>query len=83
MTQAQQRAEKEFCKNSELDRRSLNECHQLVQELKKRLFKLGISEKFGRGRTQWSAEEKGIDKIKMPNFSKQFTLRQKPPKHIY
>lgn len=32
----------------------------MVQELKKRLFKLGIREKFGNGRSQWSEEEKSI-----------------------
>lgn len=60
MTQAQQKAEKEFCSNHSISRRSLYECYQLVLELKKRLFNLGIKERFGNRRTNWSEEEKSI-----------------------
>lgn len=56
----QQKAEREFCNRHYLDVRSLHECHQLVQELTKRLEKLGIYELAGNDRLRWTEEEKSI-----------------------
>lgn len=39
------------------------ECNQLVEEIKKRCFRLGLTEKVGKGRTQWSEEEVMIKKL--------------------
>lgn len=58
--QEQQRQQKEFCKRHYLDVRSLSECHQLVQELTRRLDKLGIREATGVNGIRWTEQEKSI-----------------------
>lgn len=56
----QLRLEREFCREHYLDIRSMNECHQLVQELTQRLDKLGIREDQGIDRVKWTDQEKAI-----------------------
>lgn len=56
----QRRAEHDFCNKHGLDVRSMNECHQLVQELTKRLDKLGIKQITGVDRLRWTDREKSI-----------------------
>lgn len=58
--QAQRTAERDFCNRHFLDVRSLHECHQLVQELTKRLDKLGIRQFTGSERVNWTDQEKTI-----------------------
>lgn len=54
------RSEREFCRKHNLDMRSMNECHQLVQELTQRLAKLGIREQQGVDRIRLTDQEKAI-----------------------
>lgn len=56
----QQKAEKDFCNKHCLDVRSLHECHHLVQELTRRLEKLGIQAMGGVERVTWTEQEKTI-----------------------
>lgn len=56
----QLRLEREFCHKHNLDMRSLNECHSLVQELTQRLDKLGIREHQGVDKIRWTDSEKAI-----------------------
>lgn len=56
----QLRAERDFCTKHHLDMRSMNECHQLVQELTQRLDKLGIREPHGVEKIRWTDPEKVI-----------------------
>lgn len=56
----QQKAERDFCSRHYLDVRSLNECHQLVQELTKRLDKLNIRQSYGADRVRYTEQEKSI-----------------------
>lgn len=56
----QLRSEREFCVKHNLDMRSINECHQMVQELTKRLEKLGICELQGGEKIRWTDAEKAI-----------------------
>lgn len=60
-----------------------HECLQLIKELKYRLEKLGIREMIGENRAQLSDKEKGINKTKVQDFSKQLTKNQKALKLIY
>lgn len=54
------RAENEFCRKHNLDMRSMNECHHLVEELTQRLEKLGISEAQGVEKVHLTDPEKAI-----------------------
>lgn len=56
----QLRSEREFCHKHNLDMRSMNECHSLVQELTQRLDKLGIREHQGVDKIRWTDPEKVI-----------------------
>lgn len=56
----QLRSEREFCYKHNLDMRSMNECHQLVQELMQRLDKLGIREHQGVEKIHWTDPEKVV-----------------------
>lgn len=56
----QLRHEREFCRAHCLDIRSMNECHQLVQDLTQRLENLGIREDQGVERIRWTDQEKAI-----------------------
>lgn len=56
----QRQAERDFCEKHGLDVRSMNECHQLVQELTQRLDYLNIKELAGVDRLRWTDSEKSI-----------------------
>lgn len=56
----QLRIERAFCREHCLDIRSMNECHQLVEDLTKRLDNLGIREDKGVERIRWTDQEKAI-----------------------
>lgn len=56
----QQKAERDYCNRHFLDVRSLHECHQLVQELTRRLDKLGIKQVSDVDRIRWNEQEKSI-----------------------
>lgn len=55
-----QREEIDFCTIHGLDRQSLHECHNLIGELRKRLYRLGIRELQSTDRLHWSHEQKLI-----------------------
>lgn len=65
---AQRDAERDFCHKHFLDVRSLHECHQLVQELKMRLEKLGVREATGKDRVNWTGNFTSMTQKKLCFF---------------
>lgn len=59
-TDEQRQREREFCHKHHLNSRALQECHLLVQELKSRLFKMGIRNLSGPNQIQWNDTQKVI-----------------------
>lgn len=51
-----------------ISKKKLHECQQLINELKRRLEKLGVREMIGENRVQLNDKEKGNDKIKMQDI---------------
>lgn len=60
LSDGQSQRETQFCRKHHLNSRSLQECHLMVQELKNRLFKVGIHESNGPNRIQWNDTQKVI-----------------------